>query len=77
MSSNEDDWQLCLGTGQFALQVESALARKPHVKHQTRGSFRPIGREKFAHRTVQAFAPESPPLQAAFLVSPAPPDRRQ
>ena len=51
MSGNEDDWQLSFGTCQFALQFESALAGKPHVKHQASGSFWPIRREKFAHRT--------------------------
>ena len=51
MSGNEDDWQLSFGTCQFALQFESALAGKPHVKHQASGSFWQIRRAKFAHRT--------------------------
>jgi hypothetical protein len=29
----------------------AALAGKPHVKQQASGSFRPIRREKFPHRT--------------------------
>jgi len=52
MSGYEDDRQLSLGTCQFALQFESALAGKPHVKHQAGGSFWRTRREKFAHRTV-------------------------
>ena len=50
MSSDEDDWQLSFGTCQFALQFESALAGKPHVKHQASGSIWRIRRAKFAHR---------------------------
>ncbi len=53
MPCDEDNWQLSFGTCQFALQLESALARKPHVKHQASGSFRPIRCEKFVHRTEQ------------------------
>jgi hypothetical protein len=51
MSGDEDDWQLTSGTCQLALQFESALIGKPHVKHQASGSFWRVGREKFAHRT--------------------------
>src|ERR1700688_611594 len=54
MSSEEDDRQLSFGARQFALQLESALAGKPHVKHQASGSFRPIRREKFTHGAEQA-----------------------
>jgi hypothetical protein len=43
-----------LGICQFALQFESALAGKPHVKHQASGSLWPIRSEKFAHGTEQA-----------------------
>src|SRR5882757_8504875 len=54
VSGDEDDRQLSFGACQLALQFESALAGKPHVKHQASGSFRQIRIEKFAHRTEQA-----------------------
>src|SRR6202171_2544806 len=55
MSGDEDDRQPSFGACQFALQFESALAGKPHVKHQASRSFTPIHIEKFAHRNERAY----------------------
>jgi len=40
VASDENDWDVNLGFGQLALEVESAQPRQPHVEHQAGGRVR-------------------------------------
>ena len=42
MPCNEDDWEVPVRRGEFALKIKTALSRQSHVEDQTGGAIRRI-----------------------------------